>query len=217
VVALPDQKLRRVQEGWQPPMAERLQWQPQITPRERAIEVEYDWAGTSARRTGTVLHRLLEHVGRMGIERLSATERERLIRRIPILLASLGSRGAALEQASGVVRSAFEDTLASSTGQWILSGEHAAARCELAIAGMLDGELVNAVVDRTFIDTDGVRWIIDYKSGYHAGADLDAFIAREADRYRDQLHGYRRLFEQLEARPVRTALFLPRHSHLQIV
>ena len=77
--------------------------------------------------------------------------------------------------------------------------------------------MVNAVIDRTFVDDDGVRWIIDYKSGYHAGADLDTFLSQEAERYHAQLALYRRLFEQMEARPVKTALYLPRHGQLVVV
>ncbi len=82
---------------------------------------------------------------------------------------------------------------------------------------MIDGRLVNAVVDRTFVDADGVRWVVDYKSGYHAGSDLEGFLAQERERYQEQLDGYRRLFEQLEDRPVKTALYLPRHGRLEVV
>jgi len=72
------------------------------------------------------------------------------------------------------------------------------------------------VVDRTFV-ADGVRWIVDYKSGYHAGAALEGFLVQEAERYREQLSGYRRLFEGLGNARITTALFLPRHGLLQIV
>jgi ATP-dependent exoDNAse (exonuclease V) beta subunit len=91
------------------------------------------------------------------------------------------------------------------------------AACELAISGVVDGEIVNAIVDRTFVDGDGVRWIVDYKSGYHAGAALDEFLAQERERYEPQLARYRTLFTQLDPRPVRTALYLPRHARLEVV
>ena len=82
---------------------------------------------------------------------------------------------------------------------------------------MLDGRLVNAIIDRTFVDADGVRWIIDYKSGYHAGADLETFLTQEAERYAEQLNRYKRLFEQMEDRVVKTALYLPSHGVLRTV
>jgi ATP-dependent helicase/nuclease subunit A len=212
--APPAQALRRVAAGWQPPIGERFDWKPALPARDRQIDVAFNWAGVAARRAGTVLHRLLEHVGRSGIENLDDQQRQRLIGRIPALLRALGSREDGLDSTIDVIRAAFEQTLDSDTGRWLLSNRHAEAACELPLAGVLDGQLVNAVVDRTFVDADGVRWIIDYKSGYHAGSDLDAFFDQEGERYRVQLDTYRRLFEQLGATRVKTALYLPRHDRL---
>ena len=83
------------------------------------------------------------------------------------------------------------------------------------MSGIVDGALVNAVIDRTFIDRNGTRWIIDYKSGYHAGGNLDAFLESEAARYRGQLMLYQRLFEQMGETDIKTALYLPRHRVLK--
>ena len=211
----PDPSLRRPPENWSPTTGEPLAFTSRLPPRETTVEIEFNWAGVQARRTGTVLHRLLEQVGRIGIESMNDGQRQRCIKRIPALLQALGSGRADLEKSVGIIQRAFEDTLASDTGQWILSGQHQDSSCELPITGLIDGQLINAVIDRTFIDADGTRWIIDYKSGYHEGGNLDHFLQEEADRYRDQLDLYRRLFEQMEDRPVRTALFLPRHGRLQ--
>jgi ATP-dependent helicase/nuclease subunit A len=213
----PDPSLRRPPADWTPAIAEPLAFTPRLPPRETSVEIEFNWAGVHARRTGTVLHRLLEQVGRIGIESFNDQQRKRCIQRLPTLLQSLGSGRTDLDESVAVIREAFEDTLASETGQWILSGQHQDSACELPITGLIDGKLINAVIDRTFIDADGTRWIIDYKSGYHEGGNLDHFLNEEADRYRDQLTVYRRLFEQMEDRPVRIALYLPRHGRLQEV
>jgi len=213
----PHPSLRRPPADWSPTTGEALAFTPRLPPRETSVEIEFNWAGVQARRTGTVLHRLLEQVGRIGIESMTDEQRQRCIRRIPALLQSLGSGRADLDESVAVIRKAFEDTQSSDTGQWILSGEHQDASCELPITGLIDGKLINAVIDRSFIDANGARWIIDYKSGYHEGGNLDHFLQEEADRYRDQLNLYRRLFEQMEDRPVRTALYLPRHGRLQEV
>jgi ATP-dependent exoDNAse (exonuclease V) beta subunit len=212
-----DQMLRRVDAQWRPDIADALDWRPALPLREHAPDVEYDWAGAQARRIGTVLHRLLERVGTLGIEQLEAAERARLVARIPVLLEALGTRRDELGESSRIVRDAFERTLDDATGQWLLSNRHRDAACELPISGLVDGQLVNAIVDRTFVDDDGVRWIVDFKSGYHAGAELDAFLAQERERYAEQLARYRELFARIETRPVRTALYLPRHSRLEVV
>ena len=151
-----------------------------LPPHEREVEIEFNWAGAQARRTGSVLHALLERVGNIGIENLEAQQQRELSARIPQLLRALGTGPEALKRTAVEISQAFERTLASETGRWILSGEHEDAACELALSGMVDGRLVNAVIDRTFIDADGTRWIIDYKSGHHEGGDLEGFPRRRS-------------------------------------
>ncbi len=212
-----DQSIRRVPGGWEPPIGRRLAWSPKLPSHEREVEIEFNWAGAQARRVGTVLHALLERVGNIGAENLEASQQRELTARIPQLLRALGTGPEALDEAAGMIAAAFENTLASETGRWILSGRHQDAACELALTGMVDGRLVNAVIDRTFIDKHGIRWIIDYKSGYHAGGELADFLSEEAARYETQLGLYRRLFEQMGETDIRTALYLPRHDELRIV
>lgn len=209
---LPDQSLRRVPADWTPPVGRRFDWTPAHPPREREVEIEFNWAGIQARRNGTVLHRLLERVGQLGIENLDAERRSRLVERLPHLLKSMGTGPQAVKEAVPGLVNALEQTLDSETGQWMLRGDHEQSACELALTGIVDGDLVNAVVDRTFIDENGTRWIIDYKSGYHEGGDLDAFLAGEEERYRKQLALYARLFRQMDETDVRCALYLPMHA-----
>jgi len=213
--AHPDQSLRRIRADWRPPMGESLNWRPALPPREREVEIEFNWAGVQVRRMGTVLHRLLERVGRIGIENLDERGQRALRARIPGLLKAMGTGGRELETAAAPIREAFDRTLESETGRWILSGRHREAACELPLSGVIEGELVNAVIDRTFIDEHGTRWIIDYKSGYHAGGDLEGFLGEEAERYSTQLATYRHLFEGMSENNIRTALYLPRHGRLQ--
>jgi ATP-dependent exoDNAse (exonuclease V) beta subunit len=212
-----DQTLRRVDAAWEPHLGERMLWQPSLPRQERQVSIEYNWAGMQARRTGTVLHRLLERVGIIGIESLTSEQTELLIRRIPLLLRAMGTRRNMLEKTAALIQEAFEGTLHSDIGRWILSNRRSQAACELAVSGIIDGQLVNAVIDRTFVDADEVRWIIDYKSGYHAGADLQGFLTQESERYQEQLGRYRQLFAQMEDRTIKTALYLPRHCSLQVV
>ncbi len=214
-VAIAPLKRRRVQTGWRPERERTLDWTPALPVRERSVEIEFSWQNIQARRIGTVLHRVLEEVGRVGIEQMADKHLDRLRGRIGGLLQAMGTGAAALAESTQIVESAFDRTLASETGRWILSGEHPAHDCELALSGVVDGQLVNAVIDRTFVDRDGVRWIIDYKSGHAEDEDIEGFLAREADHYQDQLATYRRLFQQQGETEIRTALYLPRLDRLQ--
>jgi len=218
--ALPDHgrpTIRRVRAGGPPPVAAigaGMDWTPALPVRERSVEIEFSWQNIQARRIGTVLHRVLEEVGRIGIEGMDDERLNGLRNRIPGLLQAMGTGTAALEESVDIIEAAFDRTLQSDTGRWILSGKHPEHACELALSGVIDGQLINAVIDRTFVDRDGVRWIIDYKSGFAHGDDAETFLETEADHYRDQLDLYRTLFEQLGETDIRTALYLPRHDRL---
>ena len=66
------------------------------------------------------------------------------------------------------------------------------------------------IIDRTFIDADGTRWVIDYKTGSHEGGELDAFLDKEVQRYREQVESYARVMRRMEpGRVVRVGLWFP--------
>ncbi len=212
-----EQSLYHPPAGWSPSWPSALAWTPTATPHERSDEVEFNWAGAQARRSGTVMHYLLEAVGRVGIESVQAPDIARLCDKIPSLLTMMGTRPDALETVAEHIEKTFRSVLESATGRWILSNQHQDSQCEYPLAGLVDGQWINAVIDRTFIDAEGRRWIIDYKSGHHAGSDLAGFLEQEAERYQDQLALYAKLFSQLGPEPVVTALYLPYHDALQVI
>jgi ATP-dependent exoDNAse (exonuclease V) beta subunit len=74
-------------------------------------------------------------------------------------------------------------------GRWLLEA-HPQGQAELPVTAVIDGEIQNLIIDRTFV-TNGVRWVVDYKTAMPpAGVDLDAFISEELSRYRGQLSRY---------------------------
>ena len=71
------------------------------------------------------------------------------------------------------------------------------------------GGLEHLRLDRTFIDADGVRWIIDFKTSAHEGGASEEFLDSEVERYRAQLERYATAMFKLEARPIRVGLYFP--------
>lgn len=102
---------------------------------------------------------------------------------------------------------ALQQTLAHETGRWILDA-HTDARCEWPLT-VAEQTARHYVIDRSFVDPKGVRWIIDYKTGEHLDGDRDAFLDSEQERYRAQLENYGRIVRALEDRPIRLALYFP--------
>ncbi|HYB32409.1 MAG TPA: UvrD-helicase domain-containing protein [Steroidobacteraceae bacterium] len=167
---------------------------------------EFSWVRETQRDIGTVVHAWLARLSGQPLPP-AAPEAERAL-----LLAELQRLGVAereqpraLEEALAAVRR----TLADARGRWILSGEHRDAHSEWELSGVSGGRLRSLKIDRSFVDETGTRWVIDYKTSRHEGADLEGFLARELERYRPQLEGYRALAAQLGPEPVRAALYFP--------
>ena len=106
------------------------------------------------------------------------------------------------------VQDALTACLTAERGRWVL-GVHAEGRSELRLTGKLAGEIVGVAIDRTFVDEHGTRWIVDYKTGAHEGADVAAFLDREEERYRSQLGRYAALMREMDSRPIRLGLYFP--------
>ena len=68
---------------------------------------------------------------------------------------------------------------------------------------------MRVVLDRSFVDVHGTRWIVDFKLSRHEGGDRDAFLDREQARYREQLETYAQVMRGLDDRPLRVGLYFP--------
>jgi ATP-dependent exoDNAse (exonuclease V) beta subunit len=100
-------------------------------------------------------------------------------------------------------------TIGDDRGRWIFAAEHRDARSELALTGIAAGRLTNVVIDRSFVDRDGTRWVIDFKTSRHEGGGLDTFLEQELQRYQAQLETYVGLARALGPQPVRAGLYFP--------
>ena len=177
---------------------------------DAAALMRWTWVGDAARRAGTVVHREFERLTRQGslptdIERFVGEQRPRwraALHRAGVLATDLD----AMTQRVSV---AISRCLADESGRWLLSRHGSFDEVEFAVSGVVDGSLVNGVLDRCFIDEQGVRWVIDYKSTTHEGGDLEFFLSEQIRRYTPQLTRYARLVSALGPEPVRAGLYFP--------
>lgn len=173
-------------------------------------EAEYGWAGPEAAPVGNTLHAMLQQVAELGIESWNQQHSDEADTAMKRMLISEGLSGKLLESAHSRCKEGLEKTVNSKLGKWILSGNHEDAHCEWALSSMHHGQLLNLIIDRSFIGEDGVRWIIDYKTGSHEGSNLNTFLDSEQQRYARQLEGYRELLTRMDPdRPIKTALYFP--------
>ncbi|MEO8224759.1 MAG: 3'-5' exonuclease, partial [Gammaproteobacteria bacterium] len=209
--------LRRLPTDWRrPPAPAGLLLPPPVKEPARTL-VAYDWARAWTRQAGSVAHRWLQQMAVEGIERYSAERLTGLRPRFRQLLLRQGVEAAALDKATDRVAAVLESALDDTTGRWLLASAHGACLNEYAITVGDSGHVRKLVIDRAFIDTDGVRWIVDYKTSSHEGGDQSAFIQSEVQRYAPQLQAYRQAFSGLEQTTICTALYFPLLRLLQVV
>ena len=198
--------LIRVPNDWMP----RLDLMPDMEststlPTLRAETPVFDWAGETARRVGTLVHAELHA---MDIARSD----ERIIRaRDPHFRRWLALHGVPAERLQAAASRVVEALIAvhrDPRGRWILQRAREELR-EHALSGRWQGEVARVVIDRSFVDEEGMRWIIDYKTSQHTGGGLEEFLDREVERYRSQLQRYASLAKGLGPEPVRLGLYFP--------
>ncbi len=189
-------KLRRLASGWSAPDVERALIVPAVEGdiKEEVIAApSYSWAKEMARHIGTVVHEILHRIAKDGLNAWTPERVTGLARWIAGRLIGLGVARESMDEAVLRVQRAVKATLEDERGQWILSPSHEDASSELALSGYDAGALRRIVIDRTFIDGQGRRWIIDYKTSVHEGSGLEHFLEAEQARYRPQLERYARM------------------------
>jgi len=107
----------------------------------------------------------------------------------------------------------LDTCLKSQRAQWILSQKHQGQHNEWALTYVHDALCKHIVLDRSFIDEQGTRWVIDYKTGGHEGSNLEEFLDQELLRYTKetpQLPNYIKALQALEPeRKIKAALYFP--------
>jgi ATP-dependent exoDNAse (exonuclease V) beta subunit len=174
-----------------------------------AEQPEFDWVSETGRHVGTLVHREIERIAQRGV---AGSTDESALDRYRRELAELGVPAQHRAQAAERVASALANLLDDERGRWILAGTdvHREVSSELELSGYLGGALVNGVIDRTFVDPEGTRWIVDFKTSLHGGSGLEDFLDSEAERYRQQLQRYAGLMRAYRpGEPVKAALYFP--------
>jgi len=163
------------------------------------------YASTMKRHVGTLTHNWLEQIA----DQVDLWPPERInqqLAKFSVQLKQLGVGKNDLHRAVAMVNENLQQTLADEMGQYILS-KHQQSACELAFERREDSGVKNYIIDRSFVDAKGIRWIVDYKTSTHEGAGLEQFLTQQKNYYQEQLENYASLFTALESRPVKLVLY----------
>jgi ATP-dependent helicase/nuclease subunit A len=208
-VASPPAGLRRLGAHWRAPVLPAAAALPHLPVGQVALEPpEFSWVGETQRQVGTIVHGYLARIAAGALSRSAAA----IAAEQAVVLQQLARHGVPAGErpaAAALILRALTQSVADERGRWILDPAHRDARGELALSGLSEGRLRTFVIDRTFIDAAGTRWVIDYKTSRHEGGGVEAFLDSEVERYRAQLAGYVALLSGLGPEPVRAGLYFP--------
>ena len=154
------------------------------------------------RAVGTIIHQLLEKISIEGIE---FWDEKRIISSKPFIkrrLLQVGILSSQLNSSVTLIEKAIRLTLSDPKGQWILS-PHSQHQSEYRISTIKENKIIHHVIDRTFVDDRGMRWIIDYKSTTPIEQNLPLFLQKQRILHESQLNQYAKAFQLLEDRLIK--------------
>ncbi len=184
----------------------------QNSKKEITLPTEYIWAGNKARCLGVTLHALFQEISKTELSSWENRGQGSLEKILKTRLLSEGLPSSDLDSAVQEGITALKNIFQDPKGKWIFQS-HKDHQSEYAISGFISDFPENRIMDRTFIDENDIRWIIDFKTGKHEGANIEKFFEEEKRRYNSQLKAYEELFIKLgETREIKKALYYPMHK-----
>lgn len=162
----------------------------------------------SRRLIGTVSHLIFQQFAsepKQRWESIPSTQQEQYIKR-HLMQAGLTphQHAAAIQHIMLLIKRALNDE----RGQWILA-PHPEAKSELSLTVKNGDEFTQLIIDRTFVDEHGIRWIIDYKTAEVQDEELSIFLTKQKQKYATQMQQYQKAMQALDDRPIKMGLYFP--------
>ena len=212
------QTLSRLPANFQRPLLLSTNWQlnqqhsiaapmpPSDSLNSESQTLEYEWATEVATAVGIVLHDCLQFNASDIIE-LSVDQA--LKKRWNAELRALRVPANRIDYALKRLTKALDNIQADLDAHFLFK-DYADQQNEYALSALEDGIVSTYRIDRTFVDEQGVRWIVDYKSTDTRNQDIESFVDEQVkDRHQNQLEKYGRLMSQIDSKPIRLAIYFP--------
>ncbi len=177
------------------------------------IKPEFNWAGAQAKAVGIAVHAALQYIAERGLSQWQKPDDAAVTQLMRQSLQQHGISSVYLDKALYRCQKGMADCFNSTRLRWILDELHAEQHNEWALTYQDAGVCKHMVLDRSFVDADGVRWVVDYKTGTHLEDDVEAWLDQELKRYTidtPQLPNYVQVLQALEPeRTIKAALYFP--------
>lgn len=206
-----DQTLYRLPASYELPIQEDFVWQPtgQLNAQEPPVdeqEVTFEWATEVATAVGIILHDFLQFTDNKIFELTLDTVLKQRWRAELLALRVPDNR---IEYALQRMVTAVQNIQTDPQARFIFD-DYETAQNEYALSTLESGVVKKYRLDRTFVDHDNVRWVVDYKTTSTQSTDLDSFVDQQVEeRHREQLNKYGELMRKIETRPIKLAVYFP--------
>lgn len=191
-----------------------LDWQITPHPVENNFNInslfKYQWQFEYQHHVGTLIHLILQKISQdkfvtWNEEKIS--QQQNLWRR---KLLQLGVNLIHVQDCLDTINFAIKQTLQDSRGCWILDDTHKDAHSEFAVSSVVDDKICHYIIDRCFVDENGIRWIIDYKTTQITDKDIAKFLLYAKKQHQAQLESYANALQHFDkAHPIRIGLYFP--------
>lgn len=206
-----ENRIRRHIATWKRPKPpNNVEWQQSevIETETTDNDIEFEWATETIRHVGIVVHRCIQ----LMCEDQNKWDEAKIQSKRAWYRQALKRQGIGAEEintASQQVEEALINMIIDERGQWILDKTHQQQNNEYTLSGVVEDKVISISIDRTFVDKDGTRWIIDYKTSRHEGSDVESFLDQQQERYREQLEKYGALMKLYSDEPIMMGLYFP--------
>jgi len=196
--------LKRLPASWIPPFP-----QEEAAPRPAHNKIQgFHLSHTTNPIMGTVIHYLLQQISNFGFswwENTPLAQRKTYLKTLLIKNYLLMEQ---LEPAIQNIEKAIRNTLTDPRGQWLLQAQNQ-AQTEWPLTLVLQDETKTFIIDKTFVDENNQRWIIDYKSSTPESAPLEKFLLQEKVKYAEQMQHYYQALSLMDQRTIKMGLYFP--------
>lgn len=197
--------LRRITLDWQSPVQETLETSALTYHQNKA---GFHLTHETPRLVGTLMHEVLNQLARAGTKWWQSESLATQTRFLQQQLIQMGLPKSEMAYALSTLLTGIQHILQDERGQWILA-HHKDAQSEFPLTACIDNEIHSLIIDRTFVDESGVRWIIDYKTTIFTADDLENFLNDKQKEHEKQLWLYQKAMQQMDERPIQLGLYFP--------
>lgn len=200
--------IRRLPSSWLLPEAPQPKGWQALSTQARDGRLDTGLSSDDARIIVRVMQRTLAEISNQGPGDWAMRSLDGLENSFQQLFAMMGINESEVSSAADRAGQVVREMLVDEKAQWLLDVRHKKSRAPLQLTGWLDDILIDARIDRSFVDAQGTRWIIGY---YFPELDGDGALDPDqlVDSQRATWNDCARLARRFDPDPVRVGLYFP--------